>query len=132
MSRVGFTWVTPVLCVSDLVKSLEHYDQVLGFEKAWAWSEKEAFDEKKRPTFACVCRGEISIFLCEKGQGNPGAWLSLNVGSLNELQEIFAEYKNSSANIIEEPQDYSWGMREMLVQDLDGNTFRIGCSLNSD
>ncbi len=132
MARVGFTWVTPILSVFDLVKSLEHYEKVLGFEVAWKWSEKEEFDGATHPTFACVCRGEISIFLCEQGQGEPGAWMSLNVGTLDELEEIYQEYRRTEADIIEAPQDCSWGMREMLVKDLDGNTFRIGCPLNND
>ena len=129
MSKVGFSWMTPVLCVTDLVKSLEHYQKVLGFDISWQWSENDAFDEKSAPTFACACRGEISVFLCEKGQGNPGTWLSLNVKNKDELEQLFLEYKNSSAHIEEEPVDCSWGMREMLVKDLDGNTFRIGCPL---
>ena len=40
------------------------------------------------PYAAMIARrlgGEISLFLCEKGQGNPGSWLSLNVNSLDEL-----------------------------------------------
>ncbi|MCH9697406.1 MAG: VOC family protein [Gammaproteobacteria bacterium] len=129
MNKPGFSWLTPVLCVNDLPKSLEHYEHVLGFDVSWKWSEHGEFNEADHPTFACVCRGESSIFLCENGQGSPGAWVCLNVCSLDELHQVFIEYKNASANIVEEPQDYSWGMREMLVKDLDGNTFRIGCQL---
>ena len=33
----------------------------------------------------------------------------------------------SGANILEPPEDRTWGMRELLVADIDGNTFRIGC-----
>lgn len=129
MNKPGFSWLTPVLCVSNLPKSLEHYETVLGFDVSWKWSEGEEFNETSHPTFACVNRGDICIFLCENGQGSPGAWICLNVSSPEELQEVFVEYHNTSANIIEDPKDYSWGMREMLVKDLDGNTFRIGCQL---
>lgn len=131
MAKIGFNWITPVVCVSDLPRSLEHYESVLGFDINWAWSEGQEFEEKTSPTFACVCRGEISIFLCEKGQGNPGSWLCVNVANVDELEAIFAEYKDSGANIVEPPQDYSWGMREMVVQDQDGNTLRVGCSVEN-
>ena len=57
MSKVGFSWVTPVLCVNDMIASLAHYEQVLGFEIAWQWSDTEAFEGPEKPTFACVCRG---------------------------------------------------------------------------
>lgn len=130
MSKPGFCWITPVLCVNDLVASLEHYEKVLGFDRTWQWSEASAFEEPERPTFACVSRGEYSLFLCEKGQGNPGAWICLQVRTRDELETLFEEYKASGATIIEEPQDCSWGMREMVVQDLDRNTFRIGTPIH--
>ncbi len=127
MDKVGFSWVTPVLCVSDLLQSLTYYQQVLGFELSWQWSEHGEFAETSAPTFACVNRGEISLFLSEKHQGKPGAWLCLNVSHLAELERLYQEYQAASARIIEAPQNCPWGMREMLVEDLDGNTFRIGC-----
>ena len=48
----------------------------------------------------------------------------------NSQNLIFQEYQLSGADIVEDPIDKPWGMREMLVKDIDGNTFRIGCSLN--
>lgn len=127
MSKPGFSWVTPILCVSDLPGSLEHYEQTLGFEIAWRWSETEAFETPDHPTFACVCRGDISLFLCENGQGNPGSWICLNVRNADELDALHQEYRRSSADIAEPPSDRSWGMREMLIRDPDANVLRIGC-----
>lgn len=129
MSKPGFSWLTPVLCVTNLSKSLEHYEKVLGFDVSWKWSENEEFKEETNPTFACVTRGDCSIFLCEKGQGNPGSWICLNVSNRDELDQIFQEYKNNAADIAEEPTDYPWGMCEMLVRDIDKNVFRIGCAI---
>lgn len=129
MSKPGFSWLTPVLCVTDLPRSLEHYEKVLGFSISWQWSESGEFKEQNKPTFACVSRGECSIFLCENGQGKPGAWICLNVCNRAELEEIFSEYKSTSADIVEEPADRPWGMREMLVKDIDGNVFRVGCQI---
>ena len=126
MSKVGFSWVTPVLCVNNMIASLNYYEQVLGFEIAWQWSESEAFEGPEKPTFACVCRGEISLFLCEKGQGNPGSWICLNVRTRAELTALHEEYVASGARVLAPPTEEPWGMVEMLVEDLDGNTFRMG------
>lgn len=126
VAKPGFHWITPILCVNDLVASLDHYEKILGFDRTWQWSEEKAFDEPARPSFACVTRGEISLFLSEKAQGHPGAWLCLNVRTREDLASLFEEYRASGATILEAPQDRSWGMREMVVRDLDGNTFRIG------
>ena len=133
MTKPGFNWVTPIFCVTDLAKSLTHYRDVLGFDISWTWSEEDAFEEEDRPTFACVCRGKCSLFLCEKGQGNPGGWVYYDVKTAADLQTIYLEYQASGADIAAAPEDYSWGMRELIVRDLDGNTFRIGCqSENGD
>jgi len=132
MHKPEFSWITPVLWVNDLVKSLAHYEEVLGFHVAWKWSETETFEDPDHPTFACVSRGECSLFLCEKGQGNPGSWICLNVNSREELNQLFKEYTKSGADIVEKPLDRSWGMCEMIVRDLDANVFRMGCQTGSD
>ena len=129
-SPPGFKFVTPILCVNNVAESLQHYETVLGFETAWTWSE-EGF-EKGTPVFACVCRGDISYFLAQQNQGNPGSWSSLFLKDKSELEAIHKEYQSSGANILEAPTDKSWGMREMLVEDLDGNTFRIGCTIEEE
>lgn len=131
MSKPGFTDLTPVLCVNDLVTSLKHYQQILGFKTVWQWSDAQEFDEPEHPTFALVERGKCGIFLCERGQGKPGAWLCLNLQTPEELAALYQEYQASGADIAQSPQDYSWGMREMLVRDLDGNTFRMGTMVSS-
>ena len=88
MKKPGYSWLTPVLCVTNLVQSLEHYEKVLGFEVSWKWSEDEAFDETAKPTFACINRGECSIFLCQNGQGNPGAWICLTLRNREDLEQL--------------------------------------------
>ena len=132
MSSPGFSWMTPVLCVSNLARSLEHYESVLGFDVSWKWSQAGAFDDQDEPTFACVARGEISLFLCQQGQGHPGAWICLNLRNREELEQVYREYEARGADIVEAPTDCPWGMREMIVRDPDENVFRIGCHSDAE
>lgn len=122
----GFSWMSPVLCVDDLARSLTYYSDQLGFAVSWQWAEDAAFDATDHPTFACVQRGDVCLFLCERGQGNPGSWLCLNVRTRDELAALHLEYEKSGAKVVSRPTDEPWGMCEMLVEDLDGNTFRMG------
>jgi uncharacterized glyoxalase superfamily protein PhnB len=39
------------------------------------------------------------------------------------------EFQHSGARIVEPPDDKPWGMRELLVQDLDGHTFPIAAPI---
>jgi uncharacterized glyoxalase superfamily protein PhnB len=129
-AKPGFNHCTPIFCVTDLTHSLEHYRDVLGFEIAWQWSDDQAF-EGGSPTFACVCRGEVSIFLGHQRQGSPGAWVSLHLPHPDDVDRVHTEYLASGARVVEPPSDRSWGLREMWVEDLDGNTFRIGSQLTT-
>lgn len=131
MREIVFTGATPILTVDNVGASLEHYEKVLGFAVSWQWSDDQEF-EGGRPTFACVCRGDVSLFLAEQCQGNPGSWISLFLASLEDVDAMHEEFVASGAKIVEPPTDCPWGMREMLVEDLDGNTFRIGCQLPGD
>ena len=110
-----FTGATPILNVKSVPASIEHYVDVLGFTKNWDWGAP--------PTFASVSRGEVCIFLCEGGQGQPGTWMSVFVENVDLLYD---EYKASGATIRRPPANYPWGMREMLVEDPDGHCLRMG------
>ena len=105
----------PIFSVRNVPASIEHYVNVLGFEKAWDWGEP--------PTFGCVCRDEVSIFFCEECQGQQGTWLSIFIDDVDALYE---EYKASGANIRQPPTTFQWGMREMNIEDPDGHRLRIG------
>ena len=110
-----FEGVSPILNVKDVPASIEHYVSVLGFEKNWDWGEP--------PTFASVSRDDVCIFLCQGGQGQSGTWMSIFVDDVDALYE---EYKARGAKIRQPPTNFSWGMREMNVENLDGHRFRMG------
>jgi len=104
----------PILNVRDMAASMDYYVNKLGFEKLWDWGEP--------PTFGCVRRGKVQIFLCENGQGQSGTWMSI---FMDDVDALYEEYKQSGAIIRAAPKNYPWETREMRVEDLDGHTFRM-------
>jgi predicted enzyme related to lactoylglutathione lyase len=110
-----FECIIPILNVKNFSASLDYYIQKLGFTKKWDWGEP--------PTFGCVTRGNVEIFFCEGGQGQPGMWMSIFVDDVDALHE---EYQKKGAAILHPPLDMPWGTREMNVIDLDGHHFRLG------
>lgn len=126
---VPFVHATPILCVQNVPASLDYYTNILGFDQVWAWSDnRESFDEGEA-TFACVSRGSVAIFLCEEGQGQPGAWMNIFLNGVDDLDAVYREYAEKGVKIVRPPTDEPWGMREMHVQDPDGNTFRISAGI---
>jgi predicted enzyme related to lactoylglutathione lyase len=111
----NFECAIPILNVKNFAASMDYYVNKLGFAKKWDWGTP--------PTFGCVERGKVSIFLCEGGQGQAGTWMSIFMDDVDVLHE---EYKESGAIIRLPPTNMPWGTREMNVQDLDGHRFRMG------
>ena len=123
---VGFESCIPILNVRTVPASIEHYCGTFGFTENWAWTD----EGDDAPNFASVSRGDVTVFLCQGAQGAPGMWVYLDLHTPDDLAGLHREYELSGAKIVEGPNDKPWGMREMLVEDLDGHVLRIGAPIH--
>ncbi len=110
-----FESAIPILNVASVPASLDYYVDRLGFEKEWDWGTP--------PTFACVRRDEVRIFMCQGGQGQPGTWISIFV---QDVDALYDDYRKRGVKVPKPPADFPWGVREMLVEDPDGHCLRMG------
>ncbi len=117
-SNICFDAVIPILRVEDFGDSIDYYVNKLGFEKEW--------DFGNPPDFGCIRRGESQVFICQGALGQPGMWLAFPVSDVDALHE---GYKKSDAIIVEPPADQFYGMRVMVIGDLDGHRLRMASSL---
>ena len=92
-----FEGVIPILNVKNFAASMDYYITKLGFAKKWDWGTP--------PTFGCVTRDKVAIFLCEGAQGEAGMWMSIFMDDVDALHE---EYRKSGA-IIRLDQQISLG-----------------------
>ena len=109
---INFHHSSPIFRVSELDKSIDYYQNKLGFSVDW-------IHEK---TFASVLRDRANIMLCEGDQGQGKAWIYIGIG---DTERLFEEYKLSGAIIRQEPTNFSWAL-EMQIEDIDGNVIRFG------
>ena len=121
-----FASAKPILNVKNVPASLVYYTEVLGFDLAFAWGDDVQFDRPAAPTFAEVCRGPAAIMLAQGTQGSGETWIYVDVQTRAELDQLHADYARRGARIAAAPEDKPWNRREMLVQDLDGHTLRLG------
>ncbi len=110
-----FELVVPILVVRDVPAAIDYYVGKLGFEKKWEWGDP--------PDFACVARDQVELFLSLTTKTVPTSWISIFVQDVDALHDA---YKATGAIIREPPANYPWGLREMTVEDLDGNRMRMG------
>jgi len=110
-----FEGVTPILRVSNFAASMDYYVNKLGFTKRWDWGDP--------PTFGCVARDKVSIFLCEGAQGRPGTWIMI---FLHDVDALYTDYKQRGAKVLQPPTNMPWETREMHVEEPDGHRLRFG------
>ena len=108
----------PVFVVQDVLKSVAHYRDALGFRQEFIYGE---------PTFyAGVERDGVVIHLqaarMTKRQAGHGA---ANV-FVTDVDALYTELKARGARTVNEPKDYDYGMRDFNVADLDGNELCFG------
>ena len=107
-----------VFIVRDIVKSIEHYCDALGFSVTFQY---------ENPTFyACLCRDEVGLHLLAAHEtkrlpGNGGICVFVT-----DVDAVHAELAGRGAKVIKPPQDYDYGMRDFDVIDLDGNHLTFG------
>jgi catechol 2,3-dioxygenase-like lactoylglutathione lyase family enzyme len=107
----------PNLRVSDMAASVRYYVDVLGFEDA-GWGNG----------FTCVSRDDAQIYLCRRGQGQPGTWVWIGV---EDAAALHAELRAKGARILHAPENYRWAY-EIKVEDPDGHVLRFGSEPRAD
>ena len=108
----------PVFVVQDVMRSVEHYREVLGFRIEFLYGE---------PTFyAGVERGNVLIHLqaARESRKQPGQ-AAMNV-FVSDVDALYEELKARGARLMNAPKDYPYGMRDFNVLDLDGNEICFG------
>jgi catechol 2,3-dioxygenase-like lactoylglutathione lyase family enzyme len=103
------------LAVSDVLASVRFYTEKLGFQPGFTWGEP--------PTIAGVNLGKAQVFL-EQGTPNPaGCNLYFVVGDADEL---FAFQRAMGVEVVTEPGDRPYGLRDYRVRDLHGYELSFG------
>ena len=106
--------------VADVLKSVAHYVDVLGFRQRFVYGE---------PVFyAGVERDEVQIHLQAAHEtSRPVGRGAVNV-FVTEVDALYDELKARGARIPKPPQNYPYGMRDFDLDDLDGNRLTFGMS----
>lgn len=107
-----------VFVVEDVLRSVQHYCEVLGFHTEFTYGE---------PTFyAGVERDGVLIHLqaASETKRQPGHG-ALNV-FVTDVDALYHELQSKGARTVKEPKDYPYGMRDFDILNLDGNQLCFG------
>ncbi len=114
---VRFHGVHPLFLVRDVVRTAEHYRDVLGFQIGKYFGDPPSFTHVKRgPVFLQLSRAP-SDERATRSYGPTGfnayIWVS-------DVDALHAEYRDRGAEIVEPPTNREYGCREMSVADCNG------------
>src|SRR5687767_9207101 len=103
------------LAVTDVLAAVEFYTKKLGFTLGFTWGEP--------PTMAGVNLDQVQIFL-EQGTPSPkGCSVYFVVGDADELH---AFHQSKGVEIVDDPGDRAYELRDYGVRDLHGHHLRFG------
>ena len=112
-----FNDCTPILVVRDIQKSVAYYRDALGFTVDFTYG--------KPASYAGVYRGSVLLHLQAESQADRPPGGSAVYLYVEDADRIHGELRERGARIEKEPQDYSYGLRDFDVRDLDGNRLVI-------
>ncbi len=117
-----FSHASVILPVTNVLKTAEYYRDILGFTISFQWEEP--------PTYAVVNRDEaVGIHFTESdeilNQSHPKLYIFVH-----DPDAVFMEFRKTGANIIEPISDMKYGMREFVIEDLNGYKLVIGKGIN--
>jgi uncharacterized glyoxalase superfamily protein PhnB len=116
--------VSPILLVSDVVAAAAYYADALGFRSPRLWGEP--------PMFCIPERDGLSVMLNQVGAGDsfrPNADYDGRFDAyfyVSDADALYAEFQANGADIVCEPEDQPYLMREFQVRDPDGHLLAFG------
>ena len=103
------------LPVGDVMAAVDFYTRKLGFKLGFTWGDP--------PEMAGVNLGNVQMFL-ERGTPNPkGCSVYFVVGDADELYEF---QRSSGVEVVVEPADRPYGLRDYRIRDLNGYELSFG------
>lgn len=109
-----FGRVTPTIYVHDISRSLEFYRDILGFSVV--------FTNGSPVSFAVLEQDAACIHLCVRPQGAGSCHAHI---MLSDLDLLYGKLMGAGVNVRQPPKVQSWGLRDIVVADQDGNTFEF-------
>ncbi|MEK7953224.1 bleomycin resistance protein [Luteolibacter soli] len=106
----------PVLSVSDSGRAVDYYCRVLGFEKMFAYPPDGA---KPEPRYIGLARDGVWLHLHSykperAGMTDAFLWVA-------DVDQLHDEVSARGADVQLPPTDQTWGNRELIIRDPDGN-----------
>jgi uncharacterized glyoxalase superfamily protein PhnB len=115
---VSLVGAATVFVVHDVLRSAEHYRDVLGFRLEFTYGDPAFYAGLERDNVVIHLQAAAET----KRQPGHGAVYVF----VTDVDALYRELSARGALTLGEPKDYPYGMRDFDVHDLDGNQLGFG------
>jgi uncharacterized glyoxalase superfamily protein PhnB len=120
-----FFGVVPVFLVDNVEDTVSHYRDVMGFEVDFLYGTPA--------TYASVSRDDAIInFTLSEPAGRRNSVRTAGSGNgvdayfvVADVDEVYIEFQENGANVVEPIASYDYGMREFQIEDINGYRLTI-------
>ncbi len=126
------------LGVTDFDASLSFYKDTLGWKTEAKHGDPVAFFQLNNIVLGLFPRTELAkdAKMLNDGSGFPGFSLAHNLGSMEEVDALFADLQTKNVEIVKPPEKVFWGGYSGYFKDPDGFLWEVawnpGWTLNPD
>jgi catechol 2,3-dioxygenase-like lactoylglutathione lyase family enzyme len=121
-SKAIIAGAEPQLFVADIKASCDFFSGKLGFAVVFSYGEPPFYAQVRRDgarlNLRCVEVPVIDAGLRDREQLLSA---SLTVATAEEIEALFLEFQNAGVTFFQTLKRESWGARDFIVRDLDGN-----------
>ena len=126
MKEKKFHKILPFLPVRNLRETLDFYKNSFGFYDDWTLGDKDGG----------IKRDDLRLRFGE----NPDHLKHINsdehrfelVWFVENVDEIYAEFKGGKLNIVSDLKNEAWGIREFTVEDINGYLIRVSETIQKE
>lgn len=126
----GMWTASPILGVRRVREAAEYYVNVLGFSLDPEFGVFAPEADDPQGVYAIVKREGVWIhFQIRRGEDVPRTRESIECDVyvyVSDIESLFAEFQERGANILRPPADQAYGLRDMVVEDLNGYRLVFG------
>ena len=107
-----------VFVVNDVVKSVAHYRDVLGFHVEFTYGEPACYAGVERDGALIHLQAAADT---DRRPGQAAVYVFVT-----EVDRLCEELRSRGARVLVEPKNYPYGMRDFAIADPDGNQLAFG------
>ncbi len=129
-----FLAAVPQFGVQDVQRTVEYYRDVLGFRIRSYWDgERRTAQPVNVPVFGIIYRDDVEIFFYRASASlwpaDGGYHAYFHVKGVDALAK---QWRANGAELLDGPEDMSYGQREVVIKDLNGFVLAFGEALDQN